>query len=109
MIPSAVTTTIVTFNSVTIQWRVSTITYTPEMYIIHYGFSESTLNQRSVTVMGNQDTSVANELFSVTVPELEMDTTYYYRVISTNAHDSASTDTGMFTTLEKDEGISRLV
>ena len=74
------------------------------MYVVHYGLSEATLNQQSVVVMGNQDTSIANELFSVTVTELEMDTTYYYRVVTTNADDSTSSDTGIFTTLLKDEG-----
>ena len=74
------------------------------MYVVHYGLSEATLNQQGVVVMGNQDTSVANELFSVTVTELAMDTMYYYRVVATNVHDSTSSDTGMFTTLLKDEG-----
>ena len=102
--PTNIRTTFITSNLVVIQWRVSTITYTPEMYVVVYGLSEATLDQQSTAVMGNRDTSAANELFSVTLTELQLDTTYHYRVIATNAHDSKSSDAGVFTTLLEDEG-----
>lgn len=76
-----------------IHWLVPAINYTPENYTVIYGKDEALLNySRSDTVVGTDDIKEINQFYSVTLEELEANTTYYYQVIARNSFGTNSSD-----------------
>ena len=85
-------------TSITIQWTVPIIAYTPETYVVNYGTSVSSLVMTSAVVMSGNDFETVNQVFSVALTGLVATTTYYYQVVATNGQDSTSSDIQSFTT-----------
>ena len=83
-------------STATIEWRVSAISYTPENYTVEYGTSSSSLTERSTTLSSSSDLTVTNMLYSVTITGLSSNTTYYYRVVSSNGFFSTATSQRSF-------------
>ena len=88
-------------NEATIQWTVTSITYTPEQYIILYGIDESSLTQESDMVNGTMDFNSINDTYSVKITGLDYNTVYYYQVRSTNTEGATNSDVVMFQTTKK--------
>ena len=88
-------------NEATIQWTVTSITYTPEQYIVLYGLTESSLTQESDMVNGTMDFNSINDTYSVKITGLDYNTVYYYQVRSTNTEGSTNSDVVMFQTTKK--------
>lgn len=80
-----------THTTATIEWRISTITYTPENYQVEYGSSPVFLNGRSSVIKSGNNLKATNRLYSVTISGLSSNTTYYYRVLSSNSFSSTYT------------------
>ena len=93
----------VTADRSIIRWRVISIAYTPETYIVMYGTDESNLNQTSEEEMGETDINAVDTLFAVTLSNLQAVTTYYYRVVATNSYDSTESGVNIVTTLARSE------
>lgn len=88
-----------THSTATIEWRVSTINYTPERYNVEYGISSTILNGRSDFVQSGSDITIMNNVYSTTITELSSNTTYYYRVVATNSFSSTATSQNTFVTV----------
>ena len=71
-------------DSVTIQWKVSTIAYTPETYFIEYGTAVDQLNMPSSKQESGPSIMVQDRVYSIELTGLQPWTTYYYRVVATN-------------------------
>ena len=82
----------ITHNSATIRWTVSSLTYDPEIYVVQYGLAMDSLTNNSAMVIGDITPVNYMEAFqgSVTLTGLNRLTTYFYRVMSTNSHGSAT-------------------
>lgn len=81
-----------------IQWLIPAINYTPENYTVIYGKDEALLNYSSDTVVGTSDIKETNQLYSITLENLEANTTYYYQVIARNSFGTNSSDVKMLIT-----------
>ena len=90
----------ITHNSATIRWTVSSLTYDPEIYVVQYGQNMDSLTMTSTIVMGDITPLNYMDAFqgSVTLTGLNRLTTYFYRVMSTNSHDSTISAVGTFNT-----------
>ena len=95
-----VSNAITTPYSVTISWIIANITFDSEIYSIHYGTELTVLLSTSEVVEGNSDTSVTNEVFSISITGLMPFTTYYYIVRAINRIGSTNTSVMNFTTNE---------
>ena len=67
-----------------IQWLVPEIAYTPETYTVTYGTDRTMLNYTSEVVIGSTDVTAVNQVYSVTLRNLQSNTRYYYQVVATN-------------------------
>ena len=83
-----------TSTSVTVSWRVESVSYTPETYTVHYGTSESDQIERSQTVSGPTQLQEILDLnraeYRVTLTDLNPYTGYYYYINATNTEGSSS-------------------
>ena len=86
------------FTSVTVQWIVTMVAYTPETYVVQYGTSSDSLRNRSDELPGQMDFTARDQEYSVQLNELIPNTTYYYKVIAKNTRGSTSSIVGNFTT-----------
>ena len=86
------------FTSVTVQWIVTMVAYTPETYVVQYGTSSDSLRNRSDELPGKMDFTARDQEYSVQLNELIPNTTYYYKVIAKNTQGSTSSIVGNFTT-----------
>ena len=77
-----------------IQWLVPAIVYTPENYTIAYGKSQALLNYSSSVVVGSNNISRPNQIYSITLNNLEANATYYYQVIASNSVGTNSSEVG---------------
>ena len=100
----------ITADSALIQWTVSYIAYSPEMYVVKYGTSQDSLTENSDSIYSGEDTTITNETYSVKLSNLKENTTYYVQVVATNtANRSNMSNVERFTTLsltEMESGIS---
>ena len=83
-----------TSTSVTISWRVQSVSYTPEIYIVHYGTSDSDQIESSQTVHGptqlQEILDINGSEYRVTLTDLKPYTQYYYYVSATNTEGSSN-------------------
>ena len=96
-------------DTATIQWRVTSLTYDPETYIVEYGTDMNNLALTSAMVTSGNDISVMNLQRSVQLDSLTFNTVYYYRVVATNNAGSTRTPMqammpGTFTTTNQGKG-----
>ena len=97
--PTSVRYTNTTHSTATIEWRVQSITYTPETYYVEYGTSPSVLDQQSLSTGSGDDLTVMNQIYSLDITGLSSNTTYYYRVVSANSFASTRSSVGSFVTV----------
>ena len=71
-------------NTVTIQWTVSIVAYTPEFYRIRFGTTMNNLNHTKDYPL-IADFVTTNVTLSIDLTGLEQNTNYYYRVIVRNS------------------------
>ena len=104
-------------DSVTIQWKVSTIAYTPETYFVECGTAEDELkmcNNFSELVSG-PNIGIQDKVYSIELNNLLPQTIYYYRVVATNSgeHNSdcctASSSVRNVTTIECESAIYAMI
>ncbi len=98
MPPIDVVHTALSFELAEIQWLVPAIVYTPENYTVIYGTDESLLNSSSGVVIGTNDITSANQVYSATLRGLQPNTTYYYQVVARNSIGENSSTVGILVT-----------
>ena len=80
MRPEDVTFREVQSDSVTVQWRVSHKSYSPETYVVQYGTSRESLIHNSSRTHSEEGLTT----YSVKLSGLRDSTTYYVQVLATN-------------------------
>lgn len=90
----------ITLDSVTVQWVVSYLAYTPERYLVLYGTSNASLDRTSDVVLSTADLAASNETYNISVNGLEPNRKYYFKVYSSNTFDSVETAVMTFKTAE---------
>ena len=88
----------VTTHSATVSWIVTTIAFTPETYVVHYGTSMDSLGNRSDPIMGLSNFTTMNYKFLITLTALTPNTVYFYYINSTNTLGSDVSQIANFTT-----------
>ena len=101
--PVELTTEFTSNTAAEVQWKVTSIAYTPEEYQVIYGLSMEGLNLLSSIVFGNSDIKSVNEIFDVKLLGLTPNTTYYYRVMATSAGGETVSDVASFITETQSE------
>lgn len=81
-----------------VEWTVSSISYTPEVYYIRYGLSPESLTAVSNTTEGTSDISATNLLFSLSLTGLRFQRTYFYQVVAENSVGTTESSVANFTT-----------
>lgn len=81
-----------------VQWLIPAIIYTPESYTVIYGRDPVLLNVSSEVVIGTDKIKEINQIYSVSLRDLQPNTTYYYQVIATNSFGSVNSDVEKFIT-----------
>ena len=71
-------------SAATLEWRIPEIAYDPEMYRVEFGTTQTILNRTSTEVTGSNELTTTNQRYTVELSDLLSETTYYYRVVSTN-------------------------
>ena len=84
------------------------VAYTPDIFNVEYtevgtGSTVVPITQISETVMGTQDFSAADAVYSIILDGLKSDTVYTFQVIATNTEGSAVSQSMTFRT--RDTGI----
>ena len=92
--------TSVRHNRATIQWTVSRIAYTPEIYTVHFGTSPGSLSPFSQQQESGDNVTATNLSFSIELTGLSAGTTYYYQVVAMNSVGSTASVEQSFTTTE---------
>ena len=96
MRPEDITFREVQSDSVTVQWRVSHISYSPETYVVQYGTSRESLIHNSSRTHSEEGVMT----YSLQLSGLRDTTTYYVQVLATNtALRSSRSSVESFTTL----------
>ena len=98
LIPN-ITNLITTPYSVNISWIVTIIAYDAETYTVHYGTDSMTLAD-NIVIMGNNDLSAINEVFTVNINALTPFTKYYYIVSASNSVGTTNSSVMIFMTNE---------
>ena len=98
MQPTDIVHTVLSSEVAEIQWLVPAIMYTPENYTVSYGKSQALLNYTSNVVVSTNNISRTNQIYSVTLNDLEANTTYYYRVVARNNIGANSSEIEEFVT-----------
>ncbi len=81
-----------------IQWLIPAVVYTPENYTVFYGIDQTLLNYSSDVVVGTENIMDTNQIYTVTLNNLEPNTTYYYQVTARNSIGVNSSDVEMLVT-----------
>ena len=93
-----------TSTSVTVSWRVESVSYTPETYMVLYGISDSDQVESSRVVFGptqlHEILSINGAEYRVTLTDLKPYTGYYYYVNATNTEGSSISAVEYFQTNE---------
>ena len=87
-------------DSVVIQWRVSFITYTPEIYVVKYGTNIESLPFFGEYLSSGSDIGAVNEIYSVQLKGLSPGTKYCFVVAVNNSYHSSKTVPSCFLTKE---------
>ena len=90
----------ITVDSALIQWTVSYIAYSPEVYVVKYGTSQDSLTENSDSTYSGEDTTITNKTYSIKLSNLKENTSYYVQVMATNtAKRTNKSNMERFTTL----------
>ena len=93
-----------TSTSVTISWRVQSVSYTPEIYTVHYRINNSNQFESSHTVYGltqlQEILNINGTEYNATLTDLKPYTQYYYYVNATNTEGSSNSTLEYFSTDE---------
>ena len=81
-------------TTATITWVVSSVAYSPEMYIVTYGVTNTDLDSMSEDVEGTQDITVTDVIFVITIGDLHPFRQYYYKIVAQNS--LGSTQSGVY-------------
>ena len=87
-------------SSVTVQWVIPYLAYTPEQYTIYYGTVREMLNLRSPSLNSIADISASNITYEISLQALTPNTVYYYQLHSMNTYVETTTAVMMFMTSE---------
>lgn len=98
--PTRVQTVNITSTSVTVQWVVPHLSYTPEQYTINYGTARETLDQRSAVLSSHADISLSNTTYQLTLQGLAPNTNYFFQLRSMNSFGETTTEIMAFMTSE---------
>ena len=88
--PSNVMPTDITHYSVTIQWTVPMIAYTPETYTVHFGNTSGSLTPFNSHQYSGDNFTATNLTFCVELIGLSAGLRYYYQVVTMNTLPSAN-------------------
>ncbi len=88
----------ITAFSATVTWLIPLITYTPEQYTVHYGYSNTSLNMSSSVAEGSEDIATMNQIHAVMLSDLQPSRSYFYQVESTNLFGTSQSNIQQFTT-----------
>ena len=86
-----VTNVITTPFSANISWIVQIIVNDMESHTVLYGTNMSSLTNSSEVILGSNDSSTINEMFTVNIDGLMPFTTYYFIVSATNSEGTTNT------------------
>ena len=90
-------------TAVKIEWVVTSVTYTPETYTVHYQ-SLSCYHNGSASINGSTSlevfTKLSNTQYSITIIGLMPGINYTYYIVSMNTEGHANTTNERFTLLE---------
>ena len=98
-----VTNVITTPFSANISWIVQIIVNDMESHTVLYGTNMSSLINSSEVILGSNDSSTINEMFTVNIDGLMPFTTYYFIVSATNSE--GTTNTSLMDFLTNQTGI----
>ena len=85
-------------QEVGISWTVPSVSYTQEIYIIEYGLSPDELVLTSDSVFGSTDITLNNQLYSLSLVDLQDNTTYFFKIIADNSFSMTETVVDSFIT-----------
>ena len=90
----------VTKTNATVTFSVSKILYTPETYFVNFNGVERDTNEKSSKpVIGSANINAVNLTYSITLTDLEENTTYNYTVTAMNCIGNTTTTVMSFKTL----------
>ena len=98
-VPQIISVNVSTTSSIVV-FTIPSIAYTSENYSIQYivfDFQNTLIN--SMNIQGTNNISAVNEMYQITLSNLEEANTYNFTVVSTNCIGSTSTVVMNFTTL----------
>ena len=98
--PTAVQTVNISSSSVTVQWVVPYLSYTPEQYTIHYGTVRERLDLRSTSLSSITDILAFNTTYDISLQGLTPNTVYFYELHSVNTYAEIAAAIRTFTTSE---------
>ena len=84
-------------QEVIVEWFVTKISYTPEIYTVQYGIEEDELVYFS-SINSSDDITLTGQMFNLKLTGLRGNTKYYYRLLTTNSFASVVSSTKTFTT-----------
>ena len=84
VVPVSVRTTASDNNSLTIQWEITSVSYTPETYHVEYGADSIELGSHSPEQESGPDIRIVDQVYSQDLVGLQPLATYYYRVVASN-------------------------
>ena len=87
------------FTSAVIEWKVLSIAYTPESYQVMLGTQQNALNQSGMLIMGGNNLTATNQVFTAELFGLMPDTIYYYQITAVNSHSSTESSIASFVTV----------
>ena len=85
-------------ETATISWRIPYFT-SPEVYTVEYGLNSDDLLS-SISIASENNITLTNQDYSVTLEGLLYVTTYYFKIVVTNDVGSVETEVLSFTTPE---------
>ena len=98
LVPQIISVNVST-TSATVVFTIPSIAYTPEIYSIQYiGFDFQNTLINSMNIQGTNNITAVNEMYQITLSNLEEANTYNFTVVSTNCIGSTSTVVMNFTT-----------
>ena len=90
-------------TSITINWRIPSVLYTPETFIVLYGTSSLDLSMDGGMSRNTDNDGFLTDTdqdYSVTITNLNSDVLYYYQVVVQNTIGNTSSDIRNITTQE---------
>ena len=82
--------TAINTTAVEVTWTVPYIASGAESYVVSYGLNSSALSMTSDRVYSVSDLTAVNQTYSVALIDLQVLTTYFFQVVSTNGESSRS-------------------